>query len=710
MVSGQAIATIVVFIVSIIFVIYPYSFVLPLPRFLPYVGGRRPRIHINLTTAPIIAILVLWAAQCLGPTQIRDGIVGTDNVKPYNILILFFSLAYMAITLDITGILQAAAFWVSNKGGNAGWKLFLYFYIMLTVLSVVLGNDPVILSGTAFLVYYTNVNNLNPDAWLISEFAAANTASMVLFLGNPTNVVICEGFRVNNAAFTAYTILPFVACSVTSFIALFLQFWAADVGRIKSKLSSIGRKRAISDSEPDQVEPKGVSTAVNGKYSSQAPPQQPNHAAKYLPRRLNVSGDLDWRSVLLDPTGAWVGSLLLGSCLVVIIVVSFFHVDVWKITLPFAVAKFIYDIGWDWTRFGRFAWRNEPYPSTYRVPGDKAVLEDTLKELEAHRGHAQVDEEGEVIEDDVEDGAQKTNGDASKKVRIMDEKAGSTDALPTPVSLVSPPNPISDDLLPDDGSEDFSRRRAQHERRKATEKTLVGMDSDLAKKIASSSSTPTPESDESASRSTRDVATPPGFIRPISNLFDAVGRFVRRHFPTLHTAFPRLPFALVPFAFSQFILIEALSNQGWIDIFAVWLVRATHHFDLFATIWVVGVLGVILCNISGTNIGATILLTKVVRAAALGSAGQAAAASAISPVNMDAFLRASAIALAVASNIGAVSFTFSASLAGLLWRQILEQKGIHIKQRTFAFWNMLPLLVMTAVGLGVVCAEMAVLY
>lgn len=83
---------------------------------------------------------------------------GTDNVKPYNILILFFSLAYMAITLDITGILQAAAFWVSNKGGNAGWKLFLYFYIMLTVLSVVLGNDPVILSGTAFLVYYTNVN------------------------------------------------------------------------------------------------------------------------------------------------------------------------------------------------------------------------------------------------------------------------------------------------------------------------------------------------------------------------------------------------------------------------------------------------------------------------------------------------------------------------------------------------------------------------
>ena len=73
----------------------------------------------------------------------------------------------MAITLDITGVLQAAAFWVSNKGGSNGYKLYLYFYIMLTVLSVVLGNDPVILSGTAFLVYYTNASGVGTRSLLI---------------------------------------------------------------------------------------------------------------------------------------------------------------------------------------------------------------------------------------------------------------------------------------------------------------------------------------------------------------------------------------------------------------------------------------------------------------------------------------------------------------------------------------------------------------
>lgn len=94
-----------------------------------------------------------------------------------------------------------------------------------------------------------------------------------------------------------------------------------------------------------------------------------------------------------------------------------------------------------------------------------------------------------------------------------------------------------------------------------------------------------------------------------------------------------------------------------------------------------------------SKFGSSRLLTKVVRAAVLPSHTE----------------RAAAISLAVASNIGAVSFTFSASLAGLLWRAILKQKGIFIGQKTFAYWNTLPVVAMGVVGLGVVCAEMAIL-
>ncbi|KAJ3987436.1 hypothetical protein F5890DRAFT_782035 [Lentinula detonsa] len=563
MITRFSIVTLILFILSIALVIRPISIPIRLPRL-----GRR-KIPIDLTTTPPAIIAILWASQCLGPTQIRDGIVGTDGVKPYNILILFFSLAYMAITLDISGILQASAFWVSNKGGSNGWRLYIYFYLMLTSLSVFLGNDPVILSGTVFLVYYTTATELEPMPWLISEFAAANTASMVLFVGNPTNVVVCEGFAINNVAFTAYTILPFLACNFVCFLALALQF----------------------------------------------------RDKKHIPRKLRTTGRLDPRSVLRDPGGALVGSLILGTCLVVIIIVSFFKIDVWKISLPFAVAKLIFDFTWDHYRF---------------VTG----------KLSHHNHSSDTKEDANVDDDDpdpmytqIQRATTSPTGEGPHRKETFGSNARTLNE-----TITSPEGP-------------------------------------------NGSSSPSP-SKLSGSREIVEIF--PNSRRRIR----ATHSRLAAHFPTFFTALPRLPFALVPFAFSQFILIEALQHQGWIDVFAHWLSIASQG-QIHSSIWLIGVIGVVMCNVAGTNIGATILLTKVVRAA---------------PNFPSDSTRAAGIALAVASNIGAVSFTFSASLAGLLWRTILVQKGINIRQTQFAFWNLLPILFMTGAGLAIVSAEMAVLY
>jgi len=136
-------------LLSTVFVIKPFSFHVPVPML-----GRK-QVTLGLMTAPIIAICILWASQCISAAQIRDGIIGTgrapapqtpnfstdaliDNVKPYNILILFISLAYMALTLDVIGILQSVALWVHDKGGSNGRKL------LLTGVSMVIGNDAVI--------------------------------------------------------------------------------------------------------------------------------------------------------------------------------------------------------------------------------------------------------------------------------------------------------------------------------------------------------------------------------------------------------------------------------------------------------------------------------------------------------------------------------------------------------------------------------------
>ena len=131
-------------------------------------------------------------------------------------------------------------------------------------------------------------------------------------------------------------------------------------------------------------------------------------------------------------------------------------------------------------------------------------------------------------------------------------------------------------------------------------------------------------------------------------------KVIEAKFPTFSATIKRLPYALLPFAFSQFILVEALSYTGWINVFSRWLTIVV-GFSLPATIFVVGVISVILCNVSGTNIGATILLVKILRHPNF--ADQVGIPLKLTTGGM--------LALAVGSNIGAVSFTFSASLAGI---------------------------------------------
>ncbi|KAF8623757.1 hypothetical protein AX15_006200 [Amanita polypyramis BW_CC] len=400
--------------------------------------------------------------------------------------------------------------------------------------------------------------------WLMSEFAAANTASMILFVGNPTNVVICEGFGIDNAGFTGWTFFPFAACSATCLIALYAQYRAS--GKLKPVLPEIER--------------------------------------------------FDVRGAIEDLPGAIVGALLLGGCLITALVVSFLNVDVWKITLPFACAKALFDIAWDL------------YKATHQRPKINEPF---------------TDDRGKCGEGDM----------SSTGV----EPQGPVDTSST-YKAYNPMNPPS-------------HRSGTYD---STDSSLQSTLKPKKQKLLSWISKP----------DTHHIMS-----------------CIKLYLPTMYGAFPRLPFALVPFAFSQFILIEALDRQGWIHIFSRWLIVAT-DMKMYPTLWIVGVMGVILCNISGTNIGATILLTKVVRAANL-------------PFDST---RAAGVALAVASNIGAVSFVFSASLAGLLWKDIIDgqirdrkdRKEKSITQWTFAKWNTIPLLVMMGVGLAVVSVEVHIKY
>lgn len=72
---------------------------------------------------------------------------------------------------------------------------------------------------------------------------------------------------------------------------------------------------------------------------------------------------------------------------------------------------------------------------------------------------------------------------------------------------------------------------------------------------------------------------------------------VASRLPTVYSVIARLPWPLLPFAFSFFILVESLSSSGWITIWAGWVSDVVKNNDVTA-VFFVGSICILLCNVS----------------------------------------------------------------------------------------------------------------
>lgn len=138
-----------------------------------------------------------------------------------------------------------------------------------------------------------------------------------------------------------------------------------------------------------------------------------------------------------------------------------------------------------------------------------------------------------------------------------------------------------------------------------------------------------------------------------------------------------MPWKIVPFVIGMFTLVEALSESGWISLFATWI--AQHSTNLFGAIFFMGFLSCFAANLIN-NQPMTILFTQITQNSAF----------VVSPL----ILKGSMFALIMGSNFGA-NFTLIGALAGIMWSSIMSDKGIVISYRRFALYGFLimPLVV-----------------
>ncbi|KAI0517972.1 putative arsenite transmembrane transporter protein [Xylaria bambusicola] len=652
----------------------------------PYVWFQFP---INFVTGPLIADLFLLAISAIGKEEVKGGIAGSDHIVPYDILLFFFSLAYIAISIDASGLIRWLAFKVLQLGGKVGHRLFFYLYAFFFGLGSFIGNDPIILSGTAFLAYMTRVssNIVHPRAWIHTQFAIANIASAILVSSNPTNLVLAGAFKITFINYTRDMVVPVVLTAVFLFpFLLYIVF--ANESLIPSSIEMHeldAEARARKPINPNIPFGRGTAGEEEKRLAS-------NEAGQQLSLE-------EIMNPFLDKAGAAFGAVVMTATLITIIVLNEIQSSknqetfVFYVTVPAAGVMLTFDLAWGWYH------RKETRKIARDGRRQVAEAEERRKrELAAEAGilGATSDTSSPPVElsemQNTGDGNNSRDGEESQ-LNTLDEKNAENstgDSASITPSSIARPEPSSETPVVSQSGEDTNHKIAPIQSQKRTDTQSTEAIEEKQRGVAGAIA---------MANSPRATTAPRGNnpATLVSVSADAY-RWLQDTFPTVVAVLNHLPFALLPFSFEMFILVQGLVTNGWVPVFAYGWDHWVNKTGTIGAIGGMGFLSVILCNFAGTNIGTTILLSRVIQA------WEEIHRRNMQPIG-NRTKWATIYAMALGVNYGAFSIAFSASLAGLLWRDILRRKHIRVRGFEFARVNLPIISVAMTIGLVALLGE-----
>lgn len=182
-----------------------------------------------------ISLSTYWIVTLLGAAlmllcgfgdlpKIGRELLSNSAVNPIKILVLFLSMSLLSVFLDELGFFRYLAN-ASLRFARGGQKrLFFVLYFTVSLLTVFTSNDVVILSFTPFILYFSRRAEIDPMPYLAAEFVAANTWSLCLVIGNPTNIYLSAACGLDFLSYLKLSLIPTLFAGLTALLLLFLIF------------------------------------------------------------------------------------------------------------------------------------------------------------------------------------------------------------------------------------------------------------------------------------------------------------------------------------------------------------------------------------------------------------------------------------------------------------------------------------------------------
>ena len=182
---------------------------------------------IKLGTYWIIAFIgasILLIFSLAPAKEVWTELTNGTSVNPFKILVLFFSMTIISIFLDEVGLFRYLATVAAKKASNNQYTLFIILYFLTATLTIFTSNDIVILTFTPFICFFCKNSKINPIPYLVAEFAAANTWSLLFVIGNPTNIYLATSANITFFEYFKVMAVPTITVGILEFSILFLLF------------------------------------------------------------------------------------------------------------------------------------------------------------------------------------------------------------------------------------------------------------------------------------------------------------------------------------------------------------------------------------------------------------------------------------------------------------------------------------------------------
>jgi len=153
-----------------------------------------------------------------------ENLLKDTTVNPIKILILFISMSFLSIYLDECGFFSYLADTFLQRFSASPKRFFVGIYLIVSILTIFTSNDIVVLTFTPFILYYSKRARINPIPFLFTEFVAANTWSMFLIIGNPTNIYLAGAYGIDFIEYFENMVLPTISSGIVSLVILYLLF------------------------------------------------------------------------------------------------------------------------------------------------------------------------------------------------------------------------------------------------------------------------------------------------------------------------------------------------------------------------------------------------------------------------------------------------------------------------------------------------------